>query len=340
MTCEFKNILIIQLRRIGDVLLTTPAIEVLRKNFPNSKIDFLVEKPCNETVIGNPFINNILIYDKKTPLKWIRDIRRKKYDLVIDFLSNPRSALITTLSGAKIKAGPQYTSSKWAYNLKLPKNELYNKYNPFLKIDLLKPLKLKKIFYPYPKIYVPSQDCQWAKKELLNFNFKQNDLIIGFSPASRRNARQWPKEHFIELAKLITTRLSARILVFWGPGEKTLAKEIVQKAALPKVFIAPQTPSILKLAAMFNKIDLLISNFNGAKHIAQAVNIPTLGICSYDLPENWTPINDDRYQTIKLDLNCNDCRKNSCKNNFKCLTDLKPEIVYAKLNAMLKKLSL
>ena len=88
-----RKIHVIQLRRIGDVLLTTPAVEVLKANFPDAKLHFLVERPCHEVLNGNPFIDEVLVYERDKPLKWIREVRKRRYDLVVDFLSNPRSAV-------------------------------------------------------------------------------------------------------------------------------------------------------------------------------------------------------------------------------------------------------
>jgi len=199
---EIKKILVIQLRQIGDVLLTMPAVEVLSKNFPKSQIDFLVEKPAHEIAVRNPFINHVLIYEKSHSLKWIFKIRKAKYDLVIDFLSNPRSALLTYLSGAQIKAGPDYTSSKWAYNLRMKKRNA-SKYTAFLKIDLLKKIGIENIFYPYPKFFLTGEDELHALSELRKLSIPDGAFIVAFAPTSKRPTRKWPEEHYAKLSSII-----------------------------------------------------------------------------------------------------------------------------------------
>ena len=117
-----RSILVIQLRRLGDVVLTVPALEALKKRFPDAKLDFLVESPGAEAVAGHPAIDEILTYDAEGlfgALSWALRIRARRYDCVVDFLANPRTALITALSGAKVKAGPAHVARRWAYNLKL-----------------------------------------------------------------------------------------------------------------------------------------------------------------------------------------------------------------------------
>ena len=84
-----------------------------------TKLDFLVEAPGAEAVAGHPAIDEVLVYDAKGPweaLRWALKVRARRYDWVIDFLANPRSALLTAMSGAAIKAGPAHVSRRWAYN--------------------------------------------------------------------------------------------------------------------------------------------------------------------------------------------------------------------------------
>ena len=94
---KVKKILVIKPAAIGDVLLCTPVVENLRIDFPDAEIIFLTQKYCKEALTGNPNINRILTYDLALDSGWclIRNIRKQKYDLVIDLFGNPRTALIT-----------------------------------------------------------------------------------------------------------------------------------------------------------------------------------------------------------------------------------------------------
>jgi len=343
-----EKILLIQFRQIGDVLLSAPAAEVLKANFPGAKIDFLTQTPSNQALERNPAIDEVLIYENRKPLKWLFKIRRRNYELVIDLMSNPRSAFVTAISGARIKAGPAYTYSAWAYNLKLKLESGQREYNPFFKIDLLSQLGLKKIFYPYPKCYPAAEDLAWAQAAVRDLGIVDdyrpsgggaNDLgrkLIVFSPASRRITRQWPAEHYARLAALVVQRTKASVLVLWGPGEKALAENIVRMAAEPSVLLSPETTTLSKLSALLTQAALLVANCNGTKHIAQASGIPTLGIYGSSRPESWTPPDDHRHQVVRNDsLACIACQKSDCAQALKCLKELAPETVFAKLDDML-----
>lgn len=332
-----KNILLIQFRQIGDVLLSTSAAEVLKANFPAAKLDFLTQPPSDQALARNPEIDEVLAYDAKKPLKWLLEIRRRRYDLVIDLMSNPRSALVTALSGAKIKAGPAYTYSAWAYNFKLELKPGQREYNPFFKIDLLGQLGLRHIFYPYPKCYPAAGDLDWAANAAAELA-PAGETLIAFSPASRRITRRWPAEHYARLASLITQKTGAAVVVLWGPGEKPLAEEIVRLAASPAVALSPETATLSRLSALLKQSALLVSNCNGPKHIAQASGVPTLGIYGSSRPESWTPPADPMHQIIRNEsFTCIACQKNECAAAIKCLKELSPETVFAKLVSMLEK---
>src|SRR5262245_40851113 len=104
-----NRILVIQLKRAGDVIVTTPVLPALKKAFPGAKIDFLVDRPFSSLLTNNPSVSTVLLYDRKSPWKTALAIRAARYDLILDFQSSPRSILVTLFSGAKIRAGYKVT---------------------------------------------------------------------------------------------------------------------------------------------------------------------------------------------------------------------------------------
>ncbi len=328
------SILVIQLRQIGDVLLTTPAAEVLKTNFPEARLDFLTEPPADQVLKGNPFIDNVLVYDRRSPLKWLLKVRAAKYSLVADFMSNPRSALLAWFSGAPVTAGPSHTASAWAYNRKFVSETGTEPYAAFQKVDFLAGLGLKKVFYPYPRIYPAPEDEAWAGSALAGLALKKKNTLA-FSPASRRVTRQWPAEHYARLAAEAAGKLDVNVLLLWGPGEKALAEKIAALSGSPDVKPAPETATLRRLSALLKKTALLVSNCSGTKHVAQASGVPTLGIYGSSRPENWTPPADPDHQVVRNEtLACIGCRRNDCGIGVKCLRELSPDAVFAKLVAM------
>ncbi len=328
-----EKILIIQLRQIGDVLLTTPAARALREAFPAARLDFLTQPPSDQLLGGNPYIDNVLVYDRTKPLRELLRARREGYDIVVDFLSNPRSALLTALSGARVKAGPGYTASAWAYNRKfLPGPE--RPYSAFRKIDALAVLGVSSPGYRYPELFPSPEDQAWADAAFAAAGFPAGP-VLAFAPASRRITRQWPPQHYARLAARCAAELGACVMVLWGPGEKDLAEKVAGLAASGLVRPAPETSTLLRLAALIRKSVLTVSNCSGTKHIAQAAGVSTLGIYGSSDPAHWTPPDDPEHQTVRDEaLDCIACRRNYCDIGIKCLRDLSPDTVFAKLLSM------
>ena len=96
-----KKILIIQLKRAGDVILTTPIAELLKRRWPQARVDFLVEKAFAPLLENNPAIDVIQIYDKNHVMQTLKRIRAERYDQILDFQSSPRSAIVVLASGAR-----------------------------------------------------------------------------------------------------------------------------------------------------------------------------------------------------------------------------------------------
>lgn len=334
---EIKNaekILIIQLRRIGDVLLTTPVIEALRERFPSSQIDFLVEKPADEVLRGNPYLNNIILSDKKffEQIKLIKRIRKEKYDLIIDFLGNPRSAWVTFFSRAKYRVGFDIPGRQFAYNIRIKRDNL-SKYVVHFKLDALKAIGIdspqKKMFFPVP------EDIELFIEHSLHSYLDKNKILVGMAPWSRRQARRWPKHYFAEIADRLMEKYNSQVILFWGPGEKEAIEEVASLMR-NKPLISP--PANLKqVAALIKKCDLMVTNDNGLMHIAVSVGTPTVTMYGPTDSENWNPPGEKFHRALKSDVECLACNKQECKT-MECMEKLTPDMVEEAIREVVKEL--
>ena len=135
--------LLIQLRRIGDVLMTTPAIRLLRESYPDADLTFLTESPSDQVLKENPNLQEILLYRKPESLpeslRSFLNLRSRKFDCVIDFYGNPRSALMTRLSGAPMRIGFDFRGRSLAYTHPVKISGKFT-YSAVDKTQLLRPL--------------------------------------------------------------------------------------------------------------------------------------------------------------------------------------------------------
>ncbi|MBI4387110.1 MAG: glycosyltransferase family 9 protein [Elusimicrobia bacterium] len=334
------------LRRIGDVILTTPAARALRKRYPRATIDFLTEPPCHEILENAPDISEVLVYRRPgrgafsdLPAQWrqLMEIRARKYDWVIDFMGNPRSAVLTAFSAAPLRAGPGHVAHRWAYNRRWAQSP-QTRYGALEKILALRRIGLDLDASDFfPKLQVRDESRRWAQSAVADSRLLPAPPLVGFVPASRRRTRRWPAASYAELGRILR-KGGERILVFWGPGEEPLARDIASEIG-EGAAIAPATRNLQDLAALMARCRLIVTNCNGPKHMAVALGVPTLTIHGSSDPAAWNPPGLPLHRIIRLeDLFCIGCRRNDCPYDLECMRRLPADQVARVAREMLNGL--
>lgn len=213
-----RRILVIKPRAIGDVLLSTPILPNLREEFPDARIDFLVEKFASPVLNGNPFVDNVVSYDPgaESSLSIIIRVKRNRYDLIVDLFANPRTAIITMFSGAKYKVGFPFKWRRYAYNI-LVTPRSGEVHNVEFNLDALRRLGLR-TNYNHPAFYVDDAAMNFADQFMKSVNIRPKNFVsinIGGGWESKR----WDADKFAELCEMINSRLGFRSVVLYGPQE-------------------------------------------------------------------------------------------------------------------------
>jgi ADP-heptose:LPS heptosyltransferase len=332
-----QKILIIQLRRIGDVIFTLPVIKVLRENFPEARIDFLVEKPSDQFVRLNACLNETLVYEKGRPVRWLREIRSRRYDLVLDFLANGRTLMLTFCSGARQKVaftGPW--GRRLAYNHLARATP--NAYIVEQKLDVLRSLGLKVGSWGWD-IRLPAADTQWAKDFLKEKAVGSARALVAMAPASRRESRRWLPERFSEVAKGLLSK-GCDVLFLWGPGEKEYIEDIARRAgdAGPgRKVIPPDTP-VLRLAALIQSSSVALTVENGPKNLAVALGVPSVNIVGPNNPGSFNPLSDPAHVVLRDEtLGCLGCELNVCPTHHECMENISSDKVLQEIERLLSR---
>lgn len=321
------KLLLIQLKRAGDVLVTTPVIEALKQRFPDAQIDFLTEKAFAPLLKHHPLLTHVQIYDKTRKIETILRIRGKRYDAVIDFQSSPRSALLVLFSGAKIRAGYQVTFWGFVYNQRIarPSGSQSVTEGKFSLLEFLYgPLGPR----PERKIVLAEEEKKWAEQAMSVGSARR---VVGLIPPHRHESRRWPDASFAQLARELLAAGHA-VWLFWGPGEEDLVKSVAQRA--PGSVLIPNA-SFRQMAALLARCSLVITNDSGPMHLATAVGTPTITIYGPTDPANWNPGGPKHKVLQALDVPCLKCNLNVCPINHECMTHLTPEQVFAASRAVL-----
>ncbi|HHE36979.1 MAG TPA: glycosyltransferase family 9 protein [Candidatus Cloacimonetes bacterium] len=294
----------IQHGAIGDVLMCTPAVRALRKHLPEAEITFLVGNKAFDAVRHNPNIDKFIVPNLQMQfLKYLIYLFRfvfSRYDIVIDFQQNPRSALITFLTFAKKRISFTEKHRNYAYNIKIGPvdTQIYAAIN---KLKLLKPLGINESDDSLPELFITDKERKWAKELWNDLNFQKQDLIIALSPVSIKSYRLWDLEYFAQICDFLIDKYQAKIVFTWGPGEFHIIK-IIQHNMKNKIEINYKISSIKQLKAIFERSSLFLGNDNGPRHIAITCGIPTIGIFSHVHASHWTPPGMEKHLAISPEI--------------------------------------
>ena len=324
---EYAKILVIQLRQMGDVLLCTPALRALRKKFAGAKIAFLVDKNFEPLLRLNPDLNEIIVRDPGQTLESISTIsrvRKFKPDLVIDYFANPRSTLITILSGAKTTLSYANKRRSFFYTTKAEPSGAYVGEE---KLSLLKPLGIEsndlELTFNFPE-----EAAACAEKLLSGMGINEKDFLVSLDLFHKRPARQWPIENFVEIADRLAENFSAKVVITCLPENRARAESAIAKAR-QKHAIASEL-DLFALAALIKRAKLFLGGDAGTKHIAISQKTPSFTILGPSGLQ-WTP-NSLLHSTASIELDCRPCEEHVCpKPEHPCQTGLTTDVVWEQL---------
>lgn len=325
---NIQKILVIKLRAVGDVVLSTAVLPSLRKAYPKSQIHFLVDYQGREVLEGNPLIDRIHCppYSKKdkinritrqrVALQFLKMIREEKYDLVFDLFGNPRSAFLTWMTGAPKRVGFAFRGRKYAYHHRvIPRGDRVHEVD--FNLDALRALHIPVVDVS-PQFYYTAKDRdiidRWIKEEEL-----EGASLVGVHCWGGWEAKRWGLNRFALLSDRLSEAMKAKTILLWGPGERIYAEQ-VQSMARDMTVIAPET-SLKQLGALLSRCQIVIANDSGPMHIAAAVGTPTVGIFG---PTQWKlqgPFGKGHGVAYKQELACLGCNRTSCRE-MSCMRDL------------------
>jgi lipopolysaccharide heptosyltransferase II len=338
-----KNILLIKLSSIGDVLSTTPCFRALKKHLPQVKLSLIVERESFDLVKNNPYLDKIFIFDRTELSKsfcsffrlrralvkffhLIKELKKEEFDLVLDFQGLLRSVFFLYLARAKYKI---------CRGNFLGVDERTSKTQPLLAVEnylsMLRKLGIKGAS-PELEIFLGPADRQFAQDFFSRHQISGRDLVIILNPATRWPTKTWPQQNFIELAQRLITHLGAKIILI-GSKDELETSLTIQKAIRNNIFLATGKTSLTELAALIKKSELLITGDTGPMHLAAAVKAKTIALFGPTNPQRTGPVNPNA-TIIQKKFPCLPCYKRKCKT-IKCMKAISSEEVLKEAKKML-----
>jgi heptosyltransferase II len=318
-----EKILILALPGIGDALLATPMIELLRRAKPDAEIHAVVMfTSTREMYEHDSFIDKVHYYDfihgsKSGGLKLLSELRKIRFDISINIYPQNRREynLIGVLIGAKQRLAVRYRrrdpqNLSWLNTDTLLEDDTLHCVEENVRLLALLGVQHDLIESSLPKLRlnIAERHSEWADEWMMERNIADGDLLIGLHAGTalfkNHIRRRWAPEKFAELAERLTKEMGAKVLLFGGPDDAD-ANDIIQANA--GEFVIPvETKSILDSAAVMRKLNLFISNDSALMHIAGALGLPTAAIFG---PTNEMYVHPwkTRYKIVHTGIECRPC---------------------------------
>ena len=376
-----ERILIANPYGIGDVLFTTPLVSTLRERFPESYIAFLTGSRTKEVLAANPEIDEIFVFDRdafraKPKLQAYRELsgliqvlKKKRFNLYFDLSNTSMYGFLAFISGIRRRVGFNYKNRGRFLNYKMLLDgfedkhvvEYYLSLLDFLPVSpvgvISNGVKLEK--KKRTKFYLAAESEKWAEEFLASHNLKGSTLIGihpwgGGSWGKTARFKWWPREKFLSLARILSEKYQAKIIVFSEPQLEVPARGRASATKLggllltgqapkeldSKSFVFPGELTLTQFAALIKKIHLLICNEGGPLQIAVAVGTPSVSIYGPVSEVVYGPYPAAKiHRIVSRGLSCQPCyRKFSFKpcREQKCLTELGVDEVLAEVEKALE----
>lgn len=331
---EKPRILITRADRMGDLIISTSVFPELRKKFPKAWLAALTFLENREILEGNPFLDEVILYDKKGSEKGIlgnyrfaKEISQKKFDLVIHLHATNRMHQLTWLAGIPIRIGWDRRAA-WALtcvfaDVKKEGRKHEGQYN----FDLLESIGVacpRKLETHFPVSVRAQASLDMLLKQL---NIPQDRPWIALSPAASCPSKQWPAERFGYTAEALFKKHNA---LFFGIGaaQDQPLMEIIRANTKAPFYDLSGRLSLGMLGAFLKKTSLLISNDSGPAHAASAVGTPVVSIFGRSQPglssARWKPLG-EKTSILWKNVGCEPCLAHDCEIHFLCLDAVSAE---------------
>ncbi len=311
MSFDPRNILIIDFGQLGDVVLSLPALRAVRKKFPSARITVAVGKPGAEVISLSGYADETFVVDRVAlrdgfkpvsifrVFKIVQEVRRKKFDFVIDLHSLSETNLLGFLSGAprRLYSRRPGRSLDYLSNFKpRPPIETDHKARHLIDryLDVLIPLKIDKA-ERLPTLKTTSRDDATITRRLSKTKSDSGAPLVGLFPGAGHPSRRWPLEQFASLAEFLVRNDQVKVIVFLGPEEYSFVKDV--RRQFPASVVILDQLTIPQLAAAQARLAAFVSNDTGPMHIASAVGTPVVLLLDKRAPESYLP-QGDRHRVI------------------------------------------
>ena len=305
---KYNKILVVRLSSIGDVLLTTPVLEILDRFYPEADISYLVESKSVGIIENNDYIENTIIFDKdqlkeiyqkeglisavKSIWQFIKGIKARNFDLVLDLHSVFRSTIFSFFASSRESIGYNKQLSSLLYTKKVNPQEDIHVVDEYLK--LLKPLgiNVKQVNHEIKfSIATSEQDMKYVEGLLEKYNLKNKKLFI-INPSTSIPEKNWNEKSFTRVGDWINSKTEAKIILIGSKEDYEKAERIKKNIDNAALNLAGQT-NLKELTVLISKAEMLLTGDTAALHIGMTVGTPLVSLFGPTSPKRYGPYKGD-----------------------------------------------
>ena len=329
-----SKVLIIRLSSLGDVVLSTPVLAALKAAWPTAHLTFLTKGAFAPVLKRHPLIDEIIVFEERGWWGWVGEIRRQKFDVVIDLHGTVRSRAWSLLSGASCRVRYDKRAAerrRLVWTKKDSPRLAGNVVDRYLEpLEALGVSAIDRV----PKLFVGPEE---RLPDVLEKRLGPGPFL-GIAPGALHATKQWPGDRFAAAAD----RLAAGrpVALFGTRGDARAAESVLKTLTSPAQSFVGQT-SVREMMMMLRRCDLLLSNDSGAAHVAAALGVPTLAVFGPTVkPFGFFPVGARTAVVEVSGLNCRPCSIHGSKKcplgHFRCMKDVTVDQVVASAQALLR----
>ncbi len=263
---------------IGDVLVSTPLFEVLKRLYPGATLDVLLSSNNYFVLENDPNIRKRWMYTKRvfSTFNLVRSLRRERYDFLVDLMDNPSatSTVLSLLAGARSTVGIEKENT-FAYDIAVPMLSRRETHIVDRIAQLLTPFGIDPSKEQLHIRYYPADSSKEIVRRFLERHAPGRVRIVGVNISAGSDVRFWGIENFKELlSRMLEAFPGYPVLLLYKPSDRQRAETLHRMA--PWSLLAPETATFDQFAAFVGKLSLLITPDTSAVHLASAFNIPSV----------------------------------------------------------------
>lgn len=339
-----QKILIRAVNWVGDAVMTTPAIGVIREHFPSADISILANPMVAEIFSAHGWIDRVITFDRNGRhkgitgrLKLAAELRGYAFDLAIILPNSFDSALVPWLAGIPVRLG----KSSDGRGLLLTDRYKPGKDAPVCHeveyyLNLLNHFGIDGQI-KHPQLFVTPEEDELADLKLQQHGIQHSDFLVGINPgAAFGSAKRWYPDRFAEVARQLADERSAKIVIFGGPGEADIAASIENHLAGNCLNMAGKT-TVRELMSLIKKCNFFVTNDSGPMHIAAAFGVPLVAIFGSTDHTGTSPYSNNAV-IVRKDTPCAPCKLRECPTNNECMSAVSIDDVVDASKALLDRI--